>query len=205
MVKVGDVFQLVLKHEYLEQSVVNVYHYEVIASDLANFSFAELENHMLQRYAEQVLVTLSEELELVESVWDNLTTNDEFHQESASLFGEVVDQPMPSYVCYGIKLNRQSKVTRSGSKRICGVVEGAVVGNFHILPQPSVDLLELYFGGFQIYPDIDGQGSAVQLLPVIVGRTLNMSGKYVLDLSKINRVLTATVINAVTTQNSRKI
>lgn len=114
--------------------------------------------------------------------------------------GADAGNTLPPYACYAIRLNRGTKITRNGYKRIAGVPEAV---------QDAGDLTPAAIAAVQNAADtLFGQEIDItlpddrefSLVPLIVGR--NATGKP--DLTRVQNVQSVTVLGKTTTQNSRK-
>lgn len=120
--------------------------------------------------------------------------------------GDIVTESAASFVAAGIKLERGTKITRSGYKRIPGIPEAKIAD----------DTLETAYvnGPLQDIGDaFASQGTinlpnsvTVDFSWLIVGRKEDPPGskKYVLDLNRVQPITAATVNPLVTSQVSRK-
>lgn len=129
---------------------------------------------------------------------DNLTDGIDFTEVPWSGAGWVGGEPMPPFVAYGVKLLRGNKTTRTGSKRIPGVVEaannwGEVADTFQSVHQAAAAA----FGSVHALSDTNG---SVNVVPVIVGRK---PGGF--DLTRVQPVVGYQAVRRLTTQNTRKI
>lgn len=140
----------------------------------------------------------------VELVLDNVTNGLDFFTLPVVSSGVEIGELLPNFVAIPIKQNRETKLTRNGSKRIAGLVESRVNGNILALTGAQILGLEDMFGT-PVLVLAPPAVNAAELAPVIVGRTLNpVTGQYELDLGRISNVTSALVGGFVTSQVSRK-
>jgi hypothetical protein len=200
----GDIIRLTIKGQYLGQEVNNVFFFEIDSITAPDISLFDMLDDYAAEFEANVLNTLSNQLTY--SLWqiDNLTDGLSFDELSQNEVGIQPGEPLASFYALGIKLARSTKITRNGSKRFPGMVENLVNGNVHSIPPGDITQMQTFLGLPLTFLDYNGLGDDITISPVIVGRTLNMSGVYELDLSKINQVNSALVNTFVTTQNSRK-
>lgn len=131
---------------------------------------------------------------------EDITTGLEFGTQTWSWTGLDAGEALPPYVAYGIRLNRGSKVTRNGYKRIAGVPESAQSAGD--LVQVTIDALEdlgeaLFVGDVVVtLPD----DRTFTFVPIIVGR--NSLGQP--DLTRTQNVQSITALTKTTSQNTRK-
>ena len=156
-------------------------------------------------FVAEVMPKLSNQAEMTNVLAENLTDGISFADWGFSAMGGKTGDPMPSYVACSIKLKRSTKITRNGYKRLPAVPELLSDGNAYLASSTEKEDLEFFFWGITLFEDITDPLDTFQMRGVIVGRTLNVSGVYELDLSKINPVASAQVQPNLTTQNTRKI
>lgn len=139
---------------------------------------------------------------VVENLTDGLTFAEVPLVGQGSLEGDI----SPAFVAAGIKLTRTNKLTRSGSKRIPGMVE-AVITNGQFTPGFITGNLEPLAAALaEPHYAVLGTGENVQIQPVIIGRKQDPpgSGRYTWDLNRVQAVSGWTVNPNVTSQVSRK-
>lgn len=201
-ISIGDIIQIKDIQSYLGQLTLNVFMYQVVSlptpvpPDSLEVTFLkEFRVKVAQRIAaeqhEQVIHTL---LRL-----DNLSDGVSFGEYNPVLVGSLIGDTAPSFNAFNFILRRETALTRNGSKRMGGLAENSITGNSVNLTAPRIADLEeamsdTLSSGVGLDPDT--------AIPVIVGRTL-VAGQYVLDLTKINNIVGAT-LTAVSTQRTRK-
>lgn len=114
--------------------------------------------------------------------------------------GGNAGEHLPSFAAIAIRLERGSKITRVGAKRVPGLSEGSqtdgkLTSSFKT--SVSTNLAPKFASGTLLGTNPD----TVQIAPVIVGKT--PTGAY--DLSRVQPVTGFFVSDYVTTQNSRKV
>ena len=201
---VGDILRCTHFHDYLGQECLNVFFYQVGVNGnpaLLPFSFTD---EYAADYETRVMAVMTDDVTLTRILWENLTNELDFSDVPQNRQGASTGDPAPSALALSVKLIRDSKITRNGSKRFVGLSEGLTNGNQVVLSQGITDNIEGFCGTNLFYADYDGQGNDIELRQVIIGRTLSAGNVYELDLSKVNQVDGAQVRNIIGTQNSRK-
>lgn len=200
---VNDIVQLTDVQTYLGQTMLNVYLYEMVEvgaettlEDIAQTFETLVLDAAADFQAAAVTHTFVQAKNLTNGVdiWEELSGR-------AGSAGGTEDQP--SFMALGFRFVRSSALTRHGSKRIGGILEGAVTGNS--LNASMTTLVDAYSAAAASVLEIDA-GSPVDFVarPVIIGRFPKDdpdAGEY--DLSKVNPVSAVQFIR-VTTQSSRK-
>lgn len=138
----------------------------------------------------------------VENLTDGLTFAEIPLVGTGAMTGDVA----PAFVAAGIKLTRTNKTTRSGAKRIPGMVE-AVIENGQFIPGYITGQLEPLATALA-EPQLAtmGSGETVQIAPIIIGRKEDPpgSGRYVYDFTRVQAVAGWTINPTATSQVSRK-
>ena len=195
---VDDIIAVELKQEYLEQGLVNILFYKII--DIVGTAIT---NALLELLAEALVDFLTPaqnaDLEHVEQVINNLTDGVSQHLAVYSTPGEsAAVLPAASFFAAGLKKAVSSRITRPGSIRIAGLVEGSFEANnlstgfLGILDGVAIDLAATVIIN-------DQAGTVATFNPVIVGRFVDGS----FDIGRINDI-TSVGLPRLTTQNSRK-
>lgn len=172
---------------------------------LAGNTYAEIALAYVNQWKAKVL-DLSQSVTLIlnDVVLDNVTNGLDFFNQPVVSAGILAGELLPNFVAIPIKQNRETKITRNGSKRVGGLVEAQSLNNQLILTAPQRTGLEDMFGT-DVPVDAPPAANEAALAPVIVGRTLNpVTGQYELDLGRVNNVTSASVGVFVTSQVSRK-
>lgn len=156
-------------------------------------------------YGERIVpFTLSSFAGYVRTVIDNLTDVGEFGDFSDDIPGEVAGDILPAFNAIAIRQNCITRLTRAGQKRLPFIGEAMASGSNVIIDSGDLVELLIWFGEAATAQDPLDVTNFVTLTPVVVGRIEDPvgSGNYVLDLSRINPVESATVVR-MTHQNSR--
>lgn len=141
--------------------------------------------------------------EFVKVLVENMTNGIDFIEIPVGINGNRADPGLPTSNALSVKLNRTTKITRNGGKRLAGVTENAVQNNDVILQAGIITDIETFWG--TTLSVTAGMTNDFDLSPVIVGRTKNpVTGIYELDLAKINPIQNAVVSSKISTQNTRK-
>lgn len=201
----GDIIRIRAIGNYLGQEVLNVFDYQVDALGLPVVPLFTVLDEWHSDFVAMVQRHFVSAWQLTELDAENLTNGLEIAKLPVTSGGNFTGEGMPSFTAVGVKLNRQTRITRNGAKRFVGVPEEIVNFDTLTMDASARSEIEQFCGNLRVYPDVDGNGTIVQLQPVIIGRTLDANQKYQLDLNKINIVLNAEVKDFVTTQNTRKV
>lgn len=200
VVGTSPVFEIIHRQLMHGQAIVNVYYYALQAGELSD----NIPN-LLQGFADNVVAQVeavqSEDVLHIELEAKRLNDLDEFGVlDLTPITGDITaSAPLPIFNAGSIKLLRSTKITKSGSKRIAGIVEAHVdddvinaTGETAWLAL-AAELGSSYSEGGQTF------------YPVIVGgKTLD--GVPVGEGSWIYNFVSGGQLNYnVTTQNSRKI
>lgn len=185
---------------------VMVSYWEVDAMDgaLPNSGWAEFMQHGIMDIA-RVKEVMSVNAKAYRTVFDDLTVDGEYGEYTGDISGTMSGTPAPSFVSLSVKQIVPSHITRSGYKRIPFIGEDAYGGNANNVGIVTKTALETFFGTpVPMALEILGVDAELTLTPLVIGRTLDIDGHYVLDMDKIQYVTAASLQNNVTTQNSRK-
>ena len=139
------------------------------------------------------------------TVIDNMTDGLSFGDYENAVAGGQLGDPAPALNAMSIKQAVQSRLTRNGFKRLPFISELAFFGNTLTLSVPQRGAIETWWGQeLTIFNPLDAEPLII-LSPVVVGRVESPpdSGIYVLDLTKINPIVSAEAQRP-TSQNSRK-
>ena len=192
----GDFIQIIDTQLYLDQIMVNVYHYEVTKADALVGEQAVLDAWAADRLPGIALVQDSN-LMHTELRIDNLTDGIHFAVINPNLPGDVAAPGMPSATSMGWRFNVTTKTTRPGGKRIGGLTDVSVLGNDLVLDAPQRAFFETAFFATLSVSAIPGE---TEIDPVIIGRDILGA----LDLNRTQRTFSGSVASEVTTQASRR-
>lgn len=204
---VGDILKVTLHETFLGQKIENVFFYRLtgVPSPAAGETFEQL-------VAERFNVVVAFHVRAIQSTFclntiirvDNITNGIDFYELTVGVAGDLAADPLASFDAINFVLRRTTGITRNGSKRIGGLTENGVSGNTVIIAAGTLNPLEASLSADLVTADAVPVAFAE---PVIVGRifdpTVGASGGYVLDLTKINPIASASA-TAVSTQRSRK-
>lgn len=204
MVAIGDVARFTVKSIIAGEECITVDFKKFETLPPNPMTPLEIAVNYHARYDGLVNTHLSNECELQSVLYENLTNGLEFAEYVDPTVGGQSGQSMPSFVAIKVRLNRNTKLTRNGAKRIAGIPEARVADNLQSLAANSISNIEAFYGGSVFFNDVANPPDQYTMGTVIVGRTLNAQGVYELDLTRVNDVSSAAVDPFVTTQNTRK-
>lgn len=197
----NDIVQLTVSGTYLSQQWMNVFHYKVITPQTVYDPIT-----VMDAFASDVMGNI---LQVCVSLWSfttidfkNLTNALDIASNGYTVAGGVSGDGLPAFAAWAFRLNRASALTRHGHKRFTGVPESMQTNGSASGTAPSILASIASILASDLVEDSQNDKNFT-LRPVIVGRTLNQSGDYELDLSKINTILSAQYVN-LSTQNTRK-
>lgn len=200
---VNDLIQITDVQTLYGQSVLNVYHYRMVALEpLVDYN--DLDVAFDSIVLSVVETCQSGAVTHTRLIIQNLTNGLDIYEGIHSETGDRAANAASSILAYGFRLNRTTALTRHGHKRIAGVDEGDLVGNdpVALFKTSNLDLAATAFAA-----DIVRTGTVDHDLvaePVIIGRFPQghaQAGQ--LDLSKVNPVASAQFIR-VTSQTTRR-
>lgn len=198
-IEVADLIQIDARITHLDREAHNIFHYRVASRDVG-ITYTDLANHFEDWWALAVSpITLSSAVLTLITI-TNLTNGLDIHEQVSTQAGLEGGDNAPSFVAWGFRLIRTTRLTRHGSKRFVGVSEDDTVGN-----DPSAGIeAELATCAAKLAAGVFVSGTTIDvtLTPVIIGRTL-VGDSYILDITKVNLVAGAE-FTRLTTQNSRK-
>jgi len=203
---VGNILKFTANQLYLEQLMQNVFFYQLMDAP-EGIGVPDQLQTMLEAFQAEVMDPVrgrqvSEVLHTTYRV-DNLSDGVTFGELLVNQTGQASGEETPSFNAVNVKLVRSTGITRNGSKRIGGIPESAMQGNTLLWDSTDRNAIQAAFGTAIHNP----VGLENILAPVIVGRTLTVDEdgeeSYVLDLEKINPVLSA-FVTGLSTQRSRK-
>lgn len=198
---VGDIISIKDNQVLSGQSLMNVYYYRVKTLIVEGEDYL---GDIAQVFWDAVGGSLREvqhgELTHNNLLVENVTNGLEFATYPVLENGSVGSgHCMASFDAYSLKLNRATKLTRNGSKRIAGVPE--VAQNNSVIGGDFQALLDILCVALRepIFAEIPGVSEWL-LDPVIIGR--NPDGT--LDLTRVNDIQSVTYKTRITSQVSRK-
>lgn len=193
-----DVLRLTMVQEFDGQECLNVFYYKVNLDTLDTFTPAMVGelfwDHVKTNWMGNFAANLMFDRVIVENLDGDLSFG-EFVIPTGERFGAYTGEPLGPFVAAAIQLNRTSRLTRHGHKRLVGLTETSVT-TFMMLTSTwytAVQLLADDFASNIMF------GIVTTLLPVIVGFPNDNRPTRV----EVN-IDTATLKPQATTQNSRK-
>lgn len=197
-----DILQITPTITYAETVTQNVWHYRFDNTVLPIPPYSDIASRWHTEVYTPTVGVISTGVVLTNIQILNLTNGlDEFNSP-VSDDGAVGGDPMPAFVAWAFRLNRATKLTRHGQKRLVGVPESLVAGNAPTAG--ALASLQAIADAWEAGITVTGVPTGSSLLsPVIVGRTPDVNGVYHLDLTKINTVASIEFTH-VSTQSSRK-
>jgi hypothetical protein len=136
----GNIYQVKVHQRLLSQDLMNVFYYEQVT---AAGDATELAETVDNEIVDLMLPIQVDDLEHFGVEVINLDDLTDFFTLNVNKFGSTgATESLPSFVAYAFRLNRTTRETRNGAKRIAGVPEGAVNGNTVVAPfvAPAVTL-----------------------------------------------------------------
>lgn len=164
----GDVLRFTVVQSYDSQQVLNVFYYKVGVLGVSTLTPAEIAENFWDsvkvnwRGCAAIAVTFDK---VVLEDLDGDFDYGEYVISGAERAGLASGVSMASYEAYAIKLNRTSRLTRNGAKRLVGVTE-TQVDAFGLLTSGMFNALQLLADDFATDLRV---GVAVLAEPVIVG------------------------------------
>jgi hypothetical protein len=200
-VNIGDYLLVKDFQTMFQQQILNVYTFRVTATPAdptyAGFLDAFENTFVTDIAAQQCDVLTHNRIEV-----DNLTNGLEFAAKDISVQGGgSCGSPAPPFVCVSIRMSRSTKITRNGYKRYAGLSSTSYEDG--VLVTAAVQSWSLQVAALLDNPVswIDNNSETWTWESVIIGRN-KVTGDY--DLSRVNEVASAVVLENVTTQNTRK-
>lgn len=207
MLAIGDIVQVTANQNYAGQLVQNVFMYRMTALPEQD-DFPNWYEYIAARFNVAVGIPMRgmQSNQITHTVYGvkNLTNGIDFFDKAINVAGSLDGPYATSFAAINFILRRTTGVTRNGSKRVGGLNEAATEGNNITVAPLVLAAVEEAFSA----PLVTSDAIPVEFAePVIVGRTeeLNEDGDlvYVLDLSKINPISSASA-TAASTQRTRK-
>ena len=124
----NDIIRVIAFSDLAGVEMVNVYHFEADHDGMLDVTLGEtIRNNFLDPIAE----CQSAQVNYRKVQMLNLTDGIGFYEHvfSTPLSGARPGEFLPTFVAYSFRLNRTTRLTRNGQKRLSGVAEGDVDGN----------------------------------------------------------------------------
>lgn len=173
-VAVDDLVQVKTFGSYLGVETLNVYYYRVDSlGPTPETAYADVAD-----WFENTVIPAIAAWQINFFVWtkieiENLSNGIDVFTRSINIPGsnvQTIDQAVPSFVTFGWKILRASRVTRHGYKRFSGLLEQQVSGNDPGLTQAEIDAVSAV-----ISSGFDASGTNFQ--DIIVKRPLPLPGQ----------------------------
>ena len=198
MVQIGDVIQIRDCQTLLNKELCNIFYY-LVAAWTGNATPEDI----LTVFESSIVPAMADvqgvELVHTDLRMDNISNGLDFADLAINVPGTRVGAPvLPTYVAASFRLNRGSKITRPGFKRIGGIQEDQVSNNNFANVDPAAVAFAAILS-VDVVINIPNPASGT-LRPVIVGR--NVDGTF--DLQRLNVVTSASALLNISTQVSRK-
>lgn len=201
-----DIVRITSRSTFLGQNMLNVWFYQAVQLGTL-VSYEEVVSQWRAEYVTHILPLTADSCMLTEVIIENLTNEVDIEAYPFDDVGTGGEDYSPSFSAWGFILNRATKLTRHGHKRIGGLTESMLSGNAPVAGMlTSLNGAAAWMGADFVKDPLPPGDPIFTLRPVIIGRTEQApagSGKYVLDLSKVNNVLSAQ-FRGLTTQVTRK-
>jgi len=196
MPSIGNILRITQCQQIFGETACNVFYY-LVAAWTGNLDLDDVIDEFIDAVATPLQPLQSAAVSTIQIRVDNVSTGLEFAERTNGLLsGTATGEAAPSYMAAGFRLNRTTGVTRNGAKRFTGVTEGHISGQTWSPYDDAPAIAMANALAADLILDVNDE-----LSPVIVGRQANGS----LDLTKLNPVASATPLQYLTTQNSRKI
>jgi hypothetical protein len=188
----GDVFKLTLKGTLLGQQTNNVFHYRQTVGILGGSTMVD---RFLAEVFPDIKSVLASQATFTAVEWINYNDPSDFGLtpittgQNGARSGEV----LPAFIAWGFNYNRSSRVTRNGSKRFAGVMEGDVINGLAV--PAFLNVLEDVAG--QLGQDL--QAGLTEMWRPVIAR-ISTDGATVIQTNDVQNV----TYRRITTQNSRK-
>lgn len=195
----GDLIRITDIQTFLDQTVLNVYFYEVSAltgtPDLED-TLQEFDNVLLLTVAKLQSTSLIHD----RITWENVTDGLEIAEVTSGRGGTIAGTVGPSYISYNVKLRRTTALTRHGRKAIGGIADSGYSGNS---PTPVIAdrdaMLVALAGTIDI---LDAVAATIGTLDPVIPRRIPATGAP--DPLNLNPVASAE-LRGMGTQNTRKL
>lgn len=197
-VALGDLLQISCFQEFLGEQMMNVFYYRY-------FSAPSVDNTIYEELADDfsdIVITAMRGIQVVQVEYTklqvkNLSNGIDFHERDLDFTGTIsatTDQLEPSFMALAWQLVRDSLVTRSGSKRVGGLIEGSIAGNEFVGSYTQIDPITAAFGA-NLHAGIIEVAA-----PVIVKRPIPVPA----GSSYLYSSVTDVIFKGVSSQNTRK-
>lgn len=198
MIEEGNILKITDGQVLLGETLFNIYWYRV-EDHTPPVDLTNILSQFILDVINAVRASQSDEVMHIQPRIDDVTDGVSFAIDPGSYQGtRATTPPLPSFTAWAYRLNRATKVTRPGQKRIAGIMEGDV-GNNGVTPNPTV--YDPVIAAMEMDIIVDNPvGLDTLITPVIVGR--DEFGA--LDLTRINNVTSVALNPIVSTQVSRK-
>ncbi len=195
---VGNVLKLTDCQTLFGQSLCNVFYY-LVSVWTGNADIDDVLTDWIAGVLPTIIPIQHGDLTHIEVAAENVSTGLEFGSQAIAVSGGIVAAPsLPSYVAASFRLERTTRLTRPGFKRLGGVPENLVDDNDYDVGLAAVIAAANVMGAVvNMTTPAPGDG---QLTPVIVGRNTDGS----LDLTRVAPVTSVSPILNISTQVSRK-
>lgn len=197
-VALGDLLQFTAYQEFLGEQMLNVFYYRwfsVPAPD--NVIYDELGDDFVDSVIAAMRGVQVQQVEYTKLQIKNLSNGIDFSERDLDLTGVISasdDNLEPSFMALAWQLVRDSLVTRSGSKRVGGLIEGSIAGNEFVGSMTQIDPITSAFQ-YQLHA-----GLVAVAAPVIVKRPIPVPAGSSYVYSSVADV----IFKGVSTQNTRK-
>lgn len=192
---VGDVYHLIDYQEMQGQQIVNLYDFEQItAYEPIGFNVADdIITGWIEGYLPSIIAVQSEQVVHTLASCGAYGSFSDFSAQTLSATGEVTGGALPSFNAWGFKLQRTTRETRHGSRRVAGVAEAWQQNG--VIDTPGVTPIATLAGTFSELISVSELGIAA---PVIV--RLNPTT----HLPSITNRIVSGLYRGITTQKSRQ-
>lgn len=189
----NDIIRLIVHSDLAGVDMVNVYHFE---SDHAGALDATLGETIRNNFLDPIAECQSAQVNYRRVELLNLTDGISYYEHvfPTPLSGARPGEFLPTFVSWAFRLNRQTRQTRNGQKRLSGVAEGDIDGN-----NPVGVVLPLLTQAASSMGSPLPVGLDESLVPVIV-----RFDAVTQTVTAVNPVVNAT-FTRVSSQNTRKV
>jgi hypothetical protein len=200
MPTIGDLVKITSCSNILSQDACNVFYY-LVAAWTGNLTILEALEQWQEQVATPIAGQLAQDLDIGELSWNNVDSPAESGSISGGFYGTAAEGPVSAFTAVSVRLFGTTAVTRSGWKRIAGVVESSVASG--VISPTVLAIFQDWADESIVIPltaPLSGTPDMV-LIPVVVGRNTDGS----LNTAAVNPLASAVVQNLMTTQNTRKV
>lgn len=195
---IGNMIRIQDCQTLFDQSLCNIFYY-IVKVWTGNADMADI----LDAF-EADMINVIKDLQTPSIVHDHLRGDDltdevTFFEQDPNIAGiYAVGDTLPTLVAAAFRLNRTTKITRPGQKRIAGLSENLMELNKFLTTTAGFPAAEVAMAA-DLVVNTPSAGDGV-LSPVIIGRNLDGT----LDLSRYSEVSSASAVPNVSSQVSRK-